>query len=325
MVRAARKAFTLVELLVVISIIGMLVALLLPAVQAAREAGRRTACINNQRNLGLAAINYEGLHRAFPGYRNWAGRDQELVAGWLVPLLSQLDRGDLDRLWREWQTGDPVRWEVSWELLVCPSDPADLQRGEMSYVVNCGRMDVFEPGDPPLPNPPREEPSPYGWRDRPETGVFHDRTWPNPVRMSIDYMGQRDGTSNTILLSERRLGTHDRRLTAAELDESRTWYAVGDDVVEPRFGFTWYYGRQGMASDPDLPVDRPARVTDHISSRHGGVVNVTFCDGRVRSISENIDYIVYVHLMTPDSRGSFLPNHFNQFFGDRTVLDGTDF
>ena len=65
----ARRAFTLVELLVVIGIIGMLMALLLPAVQAAREAGRRTTCTNNQRNVGLAMLHYESAQRRYPGWR----------------------------------------------------------------------------------------------------------------------------------------------------------------------------------------------------------------------------------------------------------------
>jgi prepilin-type N-terminal cleavage/methylation domain-containing protein/prepilin-type processing-associated H-X9-DG protein len=68
-IRVTRRGFTIVELLVVISIIGMLIALLLPAVQAAREAGRRATCNNNLHQLGLAMLNYESVHKVFP--LNW--------------------------------------------------------------------------------------------------------------------------------------------------------------------------------------------------------------------------------------------------------------
>ena len=74
-IRMRKRAFTLVELLVVITIIGMLMALLLPAVQAAREAGRRATCMNNQKNISLALMTYEGSRKAFPGLLNTVKKD----------------------------------------------------------------------------------------------------------------------------------------------------------------------------------------------------------------------------------------------------------
>ena len=74
--RLKKNGFTLVELLVVIAIIGILMGLLLPAVQMAREAARRASCQNNMRQLGLAAMNYEGARQKFP-----PGYTQERVSG----------------------------------------------------------------------------------------------------------------------------------------------------------------------------------------------------------------------------------------------------
>src|SRR4051794_4931661 len=93
--RESRKGFTLVELLVVIAIIGILVALLLPAIQAAREAARRGSCANNLKNLGLAALNHHDVMRHFPVSNGGPYGDEAPVAqygtGWILNTLPQLE------------------------------------------------------------------------------------------------------------------------------------------------------------------------------------------------------------------------------------------
>ncbi len=106
-----RRAFTLVELLVVIAIIGVLVALLLPAIQAAREAARRTQCSNNLKNIGLSILNYESALKEFPtggatygdrlecyaqNGRPWVGKKQGM--SWAYQILPYLEQGSLHNI-----------------------------------------------------------------------------------------------------------------------------------------------------------------------------------------------------------------------------------
>ncbi len=122
-----RVAFTLVELLVVIAIIGILVALLLPAVQAAREAARRNACVNGLKNCGLGAINFESANRRFPPGAMYIGRPQVGRAGfsWQVAVLEYME---------EAPTADLIKQEQDRFLRADPRNPLHSQDDELTQI-----------------------------------------------------------------------------------------------------------------------------------------------------------------------------------------------
>ena len=156
-----RGAFTLVELLVVISIIGMLMALLLPAVQQAREAGRRNTCLNNMKQASFAVLNFEGQRKTYPGYCDTltlqatgaSSNNVVLPVSWVVQILPLLERNAEYQLWRNQAevaavntAGGSIIWppQVYMENLNCPSSPqaSTFNNTPCAYIVNGGMMDV---------------------------------------------------------------------------------------------------------------------------------------------------------------------------------------
>ena len=289
MIGRAKKGFTLVELLVVITIIGMLMALLLPAVQSARESGRRASCQNNQKQLSLALLQYEQNQGQFPGYRvripNLQDQNaQPLIASWVVPILPYLERNDI---YKNWQTGTATA--VYLKGLVCPSDPPEAlspNSAFLSYVANCGRPDQngVEPGSAPQAN-----------------GVFfnHDVSGSNrPTTMSLDYLSQRDGAATTLLISENIDATMWENYT-----DSANWTGTGEFQV----GFNWQ-------TDGSLRINYPnARGTyPRPSSYHPGGVIASFCDGHQQFLKDSISPVVYHHLMTPDSNVAGIPGSLSE-------------
>ncbi len=134
---ATKRAFTLVELLVVIAIIGILVALLLPAVQSARESARRTQCLSNLKQLSLAALNHHDTYKAFPiGMKMKSGvglRNTEST--WLISLLPFVEQNALYDKWDFSQpanntsnTTDNARSATIIPVYVCPSDAIEENR-----------------------------------------------------------------------------------------------------------------------------------------------------------------------------------------------------
>jgi prepilin-type N-terminal cleavage/methylation domain-containing protein/prepilin-type processing-associated H-X9-DG protein len=155
-----KRGFTLVELLVVIAIIGILVALLLPAIQAAREAARRVQCQNGLHNLGIAVLNYENQKKELPpgveiapnSGETWGNaNDLELGQSWIVKILPFLEEQQLADIFRKSPASfgtaiPPTLTERPWELqpamLMCPSDNAQGR----TYTPAGSRGSGFAPG-----------------------------------------------------------------------------------------------------------------------------------------------------------------------------------
>lgn len=246
MVRRGRRGFTLVELLVVISIIGMLMALLLPVVQNARETARRAQCTNNMRQLALGVETYTSQHNgAFPGFIETLTLDNGQMytdpdtsalgpVTWIVPLLPQLDRPDLFRAWKRpiggsssgqstsssgggSNSGQLSQYKVYLEILVCPSDPAPSDGGTpISYVVNTGQQDQQStaPSGNTLGVP----------RDWQENGVFFDRYRDHPQIFS----GGSGGGGGT---SGGQTGGGGSTLTSPPMVRQSKEYILGADGV----------------------------------------------------------------------------------------------
>src|SRR3954469_15351183 len=146
--RLSRKGFTLVELLVVIAIIGVLVALLLPAVQAAREAARRTQCTNNIRQLGLSVHNFHDVNLVFPASQDQWINSKGVTIGcsWhtrILPFIEQqavYQQYNFDAAWDDTATNaKPTTGIICTKIkgFLCPTAPAENTRP-----INSGRANT---------------------------------------------------------------------------------------------------------------------------------------------------------------------------------------
>ncbi len=290
-----RPAFTLVELLVVITIIGMLLALLIPVVSSAREHGRRAQCISNQKQLGFALLRYEGSQKSFPGWQNLVPTTTVSSFGatvsWLTMLLPHLEQNDL---WQKIKTNVPVKGTFL-RLLICPSDVPDtiMGLGPSSYIAN-GL--VLRDALPPLP-----------WTQ----GV------PLPpltlAPLTVDYISSADGTANTLLLGENTRNPPPDAVAAKASPKAHNWYDVSTRIYQTfglnvtGSGYSSALKTFAAAYYPQTGYTNP--MTANINSAHRGGAVVGFCDGHVQFLRDDVglnfvtgsnSVTVYELLVTPD-------------------------
>jgi prepilin-type N-terminal cleavage/methylation domain-containing protein len=315
-VRAAgrRAGFTLVELLVVIAIIGVLVALLLPAVQAARESARRMQCQNHLKQIGLAFHNHSDTYGHLPtggwGW-GWVGDPDEGAGirqpgGWAFNILPYVEakniydigagkvgqpkQADLARM-----VGTPVKFYN------CPSrrkagvypitstsrrnfEPV-AQGAKIDYAVNCGdqQWNEYNEGPPNLntasPVPPDQVPPGVASGPRTYTGISYACSRVRLAEIT-------DGTSNTIMVGEKFLNPNGWLYGTDAADNENLYVGFNNDHFRSS-GTNYFPPRPDNKSFPNLQV---------YGSAHASAFNVVLCDGSVRNITYTIAQLPFRQL-----------------------------
>lgn len=304
MTSSRHSGMTLIEVLVVIAIIGVLVAISVPAVQAAREASRRVACQNHLRQIGVALESHHGALGHYPtngwGYR-WVGEPEHIwgeyhPGGWIHNLLPYLDQGSLRRL----GAGAGPRKQVELtqvmqtplQMLHCPS-----RRSARLYPY-VGRLSLFNAPRPEIAakcdyagnggselldgteGPPamtRAAVSAYAWPDTQKAnGIFF-------VRSLVGTQDITDGTSQTYLVGEKHVSTIAHEQEDRDRGDDQTAY-IGDDVDIRRW--------------TDRPPQRDSKSHASLSfgSAHYSGCHFVFCDGAVHFVRYAIDPVVHSRL-----------------------------
>ena len=296
MASSRRTGFTLVELLVVIAIIGILVALLLPAIQAAREAARRTQCINNLKQCGVALQNYHDVNKVFPAGNVTVGNccGTKSNANWCISILPYVEQQALfDRFdWRLFLEDQPI---VNGECVVqeivasfnCPSDINALKMENpgsgaavnkayrhSSYrgVTGIGRNDGYFDCN-----------QWSGIMAEREKGILHTV---GTAGLTYENMGSvLDGTSNTLAVGEYMTTTTTNRGTFWAY--SYTSYSLSSIQYESRMYIPDF---NLCGSLPGVPAgNNPCKRA--FASFHPGGLNFVLIDGSTRFVSTSVDLV----------------------------------
>lgn len=319
---AASSGFTLVELLVVIAIIGVLVALLLPAVQAAREAARRSQCTNNLRQLSLGCINYESSHKIFPAAAairiKYPGEEsydinsevmrinREGFRGhsWMVEILPYIEQ---QSLFDQWDLDYSVMHNINVLGFPIVDIPGFYCPSRRSGVVGDQNLMML---DPSFMSGGTDYGASYGagncWTNT--TRALHGGPMcvldkGQGAGVIIPYRGAKvsqiqDGLSNTLLLGElQRLWATDPNFSQVQIDAARSrdgWYLGGSAT-----GYASGTMASSLPSVGDLH-DHGGGVNsgqfEHPGSEHPGGAHLSLADGSIDFFSENADPLIIMAL-----------------------------
>ena len=315
-----RMAFTLIELLVVIAIIAVLVSLLLPAVQQAREAARRSQCKNNLKNLGLAFLNYESTYRVFPpAYVGEPGNTGPIPAlippgvssnvhGWTEYILPQMDQGNVynqinfSTALLDATGAHLAAYNTEIPLYICPSTARSSNTVNVIYSAgdwwnisnvnyNTGALD-YTPFGGMVGNGSAfyslvvKNVSPQSRRQ----GILSD----DNCRVRIaDVL---DGTSNTMILYE-RAGRNDLYQRGKLISSNGTY---GGGWADPGNFEDWPAGStlDGAFHKGACVINCSNRSGDGGYSFHSGGIHILMAEGSVRFLNENVSQVVFANLGT---------------------------
>jgi prepilin-type N-terminal cleavage/methylation domain-containing protein len=306
-----RNAFTLVELLVVIAIIGILIALLLPAIQAAREAARNVQCTNNLKQIGLASINYEQIHREYANQApNNFNSPQVFQPTWLVMILPQLGETALFNNWAA-TFGYPspnaaVVWSNVTELfatpiatLYCPTRrapiPYPMKKPILAPAMSLNALKACRTDYALNGGASKQESESFTVITKGQEGIWQisgnsfnistNGGKPKTIR-SKDVT---DGLSKTYLAAEKSVPKSDYETGLFWGDEGSIYTGPAADCVR--------FAGHSPIYDPNERL--PACYSCHcFGSAHRATWNAVFCDGSVHTMSFNISFATHEALAT---------------------------
>lgn len=280
------RAFTLVELLVVIAIIGILIGMLLPAVQMVRAAARRTACQNNIRQVGVAILNYESAHSKFPPGQSWTeeeGDPNRLDYSWQARILPHMEANNIyDGINFSLPYLDPSNLASAASVVpgyLCPSTSSRDGDRQEDLIINFGGVSGRNLGCTDymgLAGPSSKETNPVTGEDYERQqgvltgtkGLINADTLLVPP--AVTFASISDGSSNTMMVSECT-----GRGTEKEDDDPNGAWVSGKNITHLQGEVN---GKKASTSWND----------ELIYSEHPGGANALYCDGSVHFLSTNV-------------------------------------